>query len=44
MDLIIKTEMYRNPEFKSVMEFGVTAIKELDDEDFSQVKVAGLYL
>ena len=43
MDLIIKTEMHRNPEFKSVMEFGVTAIKELDDEDFSQVKVAGLY-
>ena len=43
MDLFIKTEMYRNPEFSSVMEFGVTAIKELDDEDFSQVKVAGLY-
>ena len=43
MDLIIKTEMYRNPEFESVMEFGVTAIKELDDEDISQVKVAGLY-
>ena len=43
MDLIIKTEMHRNPEFNSIMEFGVTAVKELDDEDFSQVKVAGLY-
>ena len=43
MDLIIKTEMYRNPEFESVIEFGVTAVKELDDEDISQVKVAGLY-
>ena len=43
MDLIIKTEMHRNPEFNSVMEFGVTAVKELEDEDFSQVKVAGLY-
>ena len=43
MDLFIKTEMYRNLEFNSVMEFGVTAFKELDDKDFSQVKVAGLY-
>ena len=43
MDLIIKTEMYRNPEFESVIEFGVTAVKELDDKDISQVKVAGLY-
>lgn len=40
MDLFIKTEMYRNPEFSSIMEFSVTANDELDDKHLTQIKVA----